>query len=221
MQLFERLRRDSAPEWRAYTEHAFVTGMADGTLPKECFQHYLVQDYLFLIQFARAHALAVYKSRNLAEMRGCLEGLKAILDTEMNLHLKLCAEWGLDADAIENTPEAMATIAYTRYVLEAGQAGDILDLFVALAPCMVGYSDIALRIIDLPNGNSDDNPYAVWIREYASVEYTEVAKGTVELLDSLAETSFTEARYPRLLELFRQATRLEADFWQMGVTLAD
>lgn len=221
MKLFNRLKQDCAEDWHSYTQHAFVEGMADGTLPKECFQHYLVQDYLFLIQFARAHALAVYKSRNLSEMRGCLEGLKAILDVEMNLHLKLCAEWGLNAEEIEATPEAMSTIAYTRYVLEAGQAGDILDLFTALSPCMIGYADIADRIIKLPNGNSDDNPYAAWIREYASDEYQEIAKSTGELLDQLAETTFTEARYPRLLELFRQATRLEADFWQMGMTLAD
>jgi len=221
MTLFERLKSDCMAEWKSYAEHEFVERMGDGTLPKECFQHYLVQDYLFLIQFARAHALAVYKSRNLEEMRGCLEGLKAILDTEMQLHLKLCAEWGLKPDEIEKTPEAMATIAYTRYVLEAGQAGDILDLFVALSPCMVGYAEIGERLSKLPKGQSGDNPYVVWISEYASEGYQEVAQGTVELLDKLAETSFTQARYPRLLELFRQATRLEADFWTMGMKLAE
>ena len=220
MNLFERLKTDCATEWKSYAEHEFVERMGDGSLPKECFQHYLVQDYLFLIQFARAHALAVYKSRNLAEMRGCLESLKAILDTEMQLHLKLCAEWGLSADEVEAKPEAMATIAYTRYVLEAGQAGDILDLFVALAPCMIGYAEIGERLSKLPKGKAEDNPYSVWIAEYASEGYQEIAQGTRDLLDQLAETAFTEARYPRLLELFRQATRLEADFWTMGMELS-
>jgi thiaminase/transcriptional activator TenA len=221
MNLFNRLKADCSADWNAYTHHAFVEGMGDGTLPEKSFQHYLVQDYLFLIQFARAHALAVYKARNLAEMRGALEGLKAILDTEMNLHLKLCAEWGLNAEEVENTPEAKPTIAYTRYVLEAGQAGDMLDLFVALSPCMIGYAEIGKRLIALPDGNSDDNPYAVWIREYASDGYQDLATDTGALLDRLAERSLTEARYPQLLELFRQATRLEADFWEMGMTLAD
>jgi hypothetical protein len=49
----------SASEWRAYTEHPFTTGMADGALTESAFRHYLVQDYLFLIEFARAYALAV------------------------------------------------------------------------------------------------------------------------------------------------------------------
>jgi len=221
MKLFNRLKSDCLEDWKTYSEHEFVERMGDGTLEKASFQHYLIQDYLFLIQFARAYALAIYKSRNLEEMRGCLEGLKAILDTEMQLHLKLCAEWGLNAEEIEKTPEAKSTIAYTRYVLEAGQAGDILDLFVALSPCMIGYAEIGERLSKLPKGTSDGNPYTVWISEYASQGYQEVAQGAGELLDTLAETSFTEARYPRLLELFRQATRLEADFWTMGMELAD
>lgn len=221
MNLFNRLKKDCISEWNAYAEHEFVEQMGDGSLPEASFRHYLIQDYLFLIQFARAYALAVYKSRNLTEMRGCLEGLKAILDTEMHLHLKLCVEWGLDAQEIEKTPEAKSTIAYTRYVLEAGQAGDILDLFVALSPCMIGYAEIGERLSKLPNGQSEDNSFTVWISEYASKEYQEVAKGAGALLDTLAETSFTEARYPRLLELFRQATRLEADFWTMGMELSD
>ena len=221
MILFNRLKSDCTTDWKSYAEHEFVEKMGDGTLAKESFQHYLVQDYLFLIQFARAYALAVYKSRNLAEMRGCLEGLKAILDTEMQLHLKLCSEWGLDEQAIVKTPEAKSTIAYTRYVLEAGQAGDILDLFVALSPCMIGYAEIGTRLSALPKGQSKDNPYTVWISEYASDGYQEVARGAGKLLDDLAETSFTETRYPRLLQLFRQATRLEADFWSMGMELAD
>jgi hypothetical protein len=66
---FERLRAEASAEWRAYTEHPFTNGMADGSLPEAAFCHYLVQDYLFLIEFARAYALSVYKSPSLADMR--------------------------------------------------------------------------------------------------------------------------------------------------------
>ncbi len=219
--LFDRLKADCAEDWNAYCLHPFVEGMGDGTLAKPSFQHYLVQDYLFLIQFARAYALAVYKAPSLTLMRHCLDGLKAILDEEMQLHLKLCADWGLSPDDVEKTPEARATLAYTRYVLEAGQAGDLLDLFTALSPCMIGYAEIGARLSKLPNGLSIDNPYKVWIAEYANPGYQELAENTKALLDTLAESSLTDARYPRLLELFRQATRLEADFWQMGIDIAD
>ncbi|MED5360546.1 MAG: thiaminase II, partial [Pseudomonadota bacterium] len=67
--LFERLKATCAKDWKRYTHHDFVAGIADGTLPEAAFRHYLIQDYLFLIQFARAYALAVYKSDKLADMR--------------------------------------------------------------------------------------------------------------------------------------------------------
>jgi TENA/THI-4/PQQC family len=91
--------------------------MADGLLAEAAFRHYLGQDYLFLIEFARAYALAVYKAPKLADMREAAAGLSAILDVEMNLHLKLCAGWGLSPHDLERAPPAIEMLAYTRYVL--------------------------------------------------------------------------------------------------------
>src|SRR6201991_4019644 len=125
--------------------------MADGSLPQAAFRHYLVQDYLFLIEFARAYALAVYKSPTLAEMREAASGLSAILDVEMNLHVKLCADWGLSPRDLEQTPPASEMLAYTRYVLDAGMRGDLLTLGVALAPCVIGYAEIAARLAACPS----------------------------------------------------------------------
>src|SRR5712691_11457395 len=109
MSFFERLKTAASAEWRAYSEHRFTDGMADGTLAEAAFRHYLVQDYLFLIEFARAYALAVYKSPQLADMREGAAGLSAILDVEMNLHVKLCAGWGLSPHDLEQAPPASET----------------------------------------------------------------------------------------------------------------
>lgn len=215
--LFDRLKSDCADDWQDYTHHGFVEGMGDGTLPMAAFKDYLVQDYLFLIQFARAYALSIYKSRNLSEMRQGLEGLKAILDVEMDLHVRLCAKWGLSQSDLEQVPEKTQTIAYTRFVLDAGNAGDLLDLYVALAPCMIGYGEIGAR---LSSANVGDTPYAEWIGEYASDGYQELVQHTIANLDSLASSMMTEARYPKLKLLFAAATRLESDFWQMGLDAA-
>ncbi|MEL6946334.1 MAG: thiaminase II [Pseudomonadota bacterium] len=217
MSLFERLKSDCSDAWASYTHHPFVERMGDGTLPQAAFRDYLVQDYLFLIQFARAYAVAIYKGRSLAEMCHGLDGLKAILDVEMDLHVRLSAEWGLSAGDLERAPEKGATVAYTRFVLDAGMAGDLLDLYVALAPCMIGYGEIGVR---LSKKAAQTNPYTVWINEYASDGYQEITKATVDNLDHLAAEIMTEARYPRLVHLFRAATLLEADFWQMGLDAA-
>jgi thiaminase (transcriptional activator TenA) len=78
---------------------------------RRAFCHYLVQDYLFLIEFARAYALSIYKSPKLADMREAAAGLSAILDIEMNLHVKLCAGWGLSPSDLEQTPPAAEMLA--------------------------------------------------------------------------------------------------------------
>src|SRR5436309_14429997 len=158
MSFFERLKTAAAPEWRAYTEHPFTNALADGSLTEAAFRHYLVQDYLFLIEFARAYALSVYKSPKLADMREAAAGLSAILDIEMNLHVKLCAGWGLSPSDLEQTPPAVEMLAYTRYVLDAGMRGDLLALKVALAPCVIGYAEIATRLASRPDAHAATNP---------------------------------------------------------------
>jgi thiaminase/transcriptional activator TenA len=149
-------------------------------------------------------------------MREAAAGLSAILDVEMNLHVKLCAGWGLSPDDLERAPPASEMLAYTRYVLDAGMRGDLLALKVALAPCVIGYAEIATRLAAKPHAMAATNPYHVWIGEYAGAPYQEVAAKARAHLDDLAERYVTPAREAELIAIFREATRLEADFWEMG-----
>jgi len=212
---YERLKDAAAAEWRAYVEHPFTAAMADASLPQAAFRHYLVQDYLFLIEFARAYALAVYKAPQLSDMRDAAAGLAAILDVEMNLHVKLCAGWGLAPADLERAIPAAETLAYTRYVLDTGMRGDLLALKVALAPCVIGYAEIGTRLAAAARGGAA-NPYRVWIDEYAGAAYQEVAAKARADLDRLAARYVTPAREGELVAVFKEATRLEADFWEMG-----
>jgi len=216
MGFFARLKAEASAEWQAYVEHPFTDGMADGSLPEAAFRVIIVQDYLFLIEFARAYALSIYKSPTLDDMREGAAGVSAILDVEMGLHLKLCAGWGLSPDTLEQAPPAGEMLAYTRYVLDAGMRGDLLALKVALAPCVIGYAEIAARLATRPMAVAATNPYRVWIAEYAGQAYQEVAAKARAHLDRLAERYATPARQAELITIFREATRLEADFWEMG-----
>ncbi|MEL6289729.1 MAG: thiaminase II [Pseudomonadota bacterium] len=216
MTFFDDLKAGAAEPWRAYTEHRFTDAMADASLPEAAFKTYLVQDYLFLIEFARAYALAAYKAPSLADMRDAVASISAIVDVEMNLHLGLCEKWGLSPAEIEAAPAAPETLAYTRYVLETGMRGDLLALKVALSPCVIGYAEIATRLSAVPGALDDANPYAVWISEYTGDEYRAVAAAAVSQLDTLAERYATPARRDELQRIFAEASRLEADFWEMG-----
>ncbi len=215
--LFTRLRSTCADDWAAYVDHPFVEQLAAGTLPERCFRHYLIQDYLFLIHYSRAWALAVYKADNLADMRAAAGLLNGLLDHEMALHVSYCESWGIDLEQLERTPEARANMAYTRYVLERGLAGDALDLLVALAPCVLGYAEIGRARIAHPATRLEGNPYRAWLEMYADREMQQLAAAVAARMQRLAEQRMGEGRYASLVRTFTDATRLEVGFWDMGL----
>ncbi len=224
--LFARLKATCAEDWAAYVDHGFVRQLADGSLPDACFRHYLAQDYLFLMHFSRAYALAVFKSERLEDMRQAAATLDALLNSEMSLHVAYCARWGLDEGQMAAVPEAEQNMAYTRFVLERGLSGDLLDLLAALAPCVVGYGEIGARLIEAPAARLDGNPYKDWIEVYGGAEYQEVAQGAVDQLDRVARQRIGEdpaasGRWQSLCTTFRSATRLEIGFWDMGLNPPD
>jgi thiaminase (transcriptional activator TenA) len=49
--------------------------------------------------------------------------------------------------------------------------GDLLALKVALAPCVIGYAEIATRLASQPGAHVATNPYRAWIAEYAGAPY--------------------------------------------------
>lgn len=218
---FTDLTDACAQEWRDYIEHDFVRQLAAGTLEDDAFRHYLKQDYLFLMHFGRAYALAVYKSRDMAELRHSMEGLKTIIDVELGLHIDYCREWGISEGDLADLPEARATMAYTRYVLDTGNRGDLLDMHVALAPCLVGYGVISQWQAKQPfTVRGDANPFDKWLQMYESDAFQGAMRDEIAWLDArLADV--TPERFAQLTTIFRDATRLEIDFWQMGLDRAD
>ena len=94
--------------------------------------------------------------------------------------------------------------------------GDLLALKVALAPCVIGYAEIATRLASHPNALAATNRYRVWTSEYAGAPYQDVAAKMAAHLEGLADRYATPAREAELVAIFKEATRLEADFWEMG-----
>ena len=222
-QVFSALKASCPELWDAYVRHDFVRALGAGDLAEACFRHYLGQDYIFLIHFARAYALAAFKSDELDDLRGAAATLHALIDSEIALHVKYCAGWGLSEAEMAALPEAAANLAYTRFVLDAGMAGDLLDLLVALAPCVMGYAEIGTWLAaDPASDRTDQNPYHDWIALYAGAEYQEVARGACAQLDRVAARRLgaeptASPRWARLAETFGTATRLEVGFWDMGL----
>ncbi|KAL2358697.1 Phosphomethylpyrimidine kinase-domain-containing protein [Cryomyces antarcticus] len=199
-------REDVKEAWLEHTEHAFVAGLADGTLPLETFKYYLIQDYLYLIHFARANALAAYKVKSLDDV-AMSASIVTHINEEVKLHLKYCEEFGVSKEEIESTQESQACTAYTRYVLDIGHSEDWLALQISMLPCLIGYGEIARRLHNDPNTEREGNRYWQWILNYVADDYTEAVRVGSDLVEKHAVRQ-SPNRIEELVRIFVHATKV-------------
>ncbi len=211
----------SCPQvWQDYTTHQFVQQIAAGNLPKNAFYHYLVQDYLYLVEYAKAWALGVVKADTPEEMSYCSQAVDGLVNMELKLHLQLCAQEGIDKAHILNSQADLEMLAYTRYLLAEGHNAGFLDLLAIVAPCAFGYGEIGLKLgQQKPVAN---NPYQMWIDTYAGAEYQDFchtfgAFFEQALVARLGKNYMQTPMWQTLCKKYRIASQLEIAFWQMGV----
>src|SRR5690606_31614112 len=179
-ELFTRLRAATLDDWKPYIDHPFVRGLGDGTLPKSAFLHYLRQDYVYLHHYARAFALGVVKANTLQETRLCAQIMHGLAVTELPLHGGICPREGISEDAAYATEEEPVDLAYTRHVLDCGQARVFLDRLTAVVPCAHGYGEIGLILAATDTAGT---PYQEWIDTYAGADYQEMCHTVGRLFD--------------------------------------
>ncbi|AGH81064.1 transcriptional activator [Psychromonas sp. CNPT3] len=219
---YQDLIKACEQDWAAYTEHEFVRLLATGELPQPCYLHYLKQDFLFLKQYARAYALAIYKARTLAEMRQFLPSVQALLQEEISHHVRYCNDWGLTELDLEAQTEEVGTVAYTRYVLDTGMSGDVVQLYTALAPCFIGYAQIGRALVMDKRTLKEGNPYTSWIDLYSGDDLQQSTLESQQYLDVLlADIDVHSAQGKTLIEVFRNATRMEIAFWEQSLKIRD
>ncbi|RFD21157.1 thiaminase II [Komagataeibacter melaceti] len=208
-----RLRNDCMAQWMEFVRHPFVRSVGDGTLAPEAFRNFLIQDYLYLIQYTRACALAVHKADTVTGMRHAAHLLSGILNTELSMHVAYCAGWGIDETALEQAEESLELLAYSRFILDRAQTGDLLDLLVTMAPCLIGYAELGARLHADPATKREGNPYWSWIALYGGAEYTELVEEGIHRLEKVGAACGAQARYPALVREFATSVRLETAFW--------
>src|SRR5690606_28358559 len=207
------LREIADPIWEAQHEHPFVRGIGDGTLDVEKFGHWLRQDYLYLIDYARLFAAGVLKAPDLPTMNTMAEMVHAILHMEMDLHRSYVAEFGITTEDLERETKAPTCQGYTDFLLRTATTGDFAELLAALLPCIWGYAEVGARLEQ--RGMPDDERYARWIGMYASEEFAQLGEWCRDLVDRVASGMPDDARR-RMEEAFVTSSRYELAFWEMA-----
>ncbi|KJL02610.1 MULTISPECIES: thiaminase II [Priestia] len=213
MKFSERLYEKLQPIWRQNHNHPFVQGMGDGTLEKEKFRFYMIQDYLYLIDYAKLFAIGAMKATDLQTMGKFAALLDSTLNEEMSLHREYAKKFQISEKELEKAQPSPTTLAYTHYMLHVGQSGTLAELVAALLPCMWSYWEIGKELSEKPGAENEF--YREWIEMYSSEEFGELATWCINLFDSLTEDK-SEAELEKLEEIFLNTTRFEYMFWDMA-----
>lgn len=214
MTVSQRLREAARPIWDRCLRHPFVTGIGDGTLPVEKFQYFMLQDYLYLFDYARVFALGVVKAREAALMRTFAQNVDAILGGEMNIHRAYMARLGISEEQVLAVKPALDNLSYTHYMLSVAERGGPREIVAAILACSWSYAEIGTALAAIP-GAADHSFYGEWIQGYASEDYGETNRALIELMDRLAAEA-PEAELAHLTEIFVNCSRYELGFWDMA-----
>lgn len=210
-----KLLHSAAQIWNEYLEHPFVKGIADGTLSLSKFKFYMLQDYLYLYDYARVFSLGAAKAYGEESMRYFSRAVTAILDGEMEIHRTYMKKLGIEEKEAEGTKPSLDTLAYTSYMMRVAYEKDALAAAVSILACALSYEWIANKITEWNPGAKDHPFFGEWIRGYSSAEYTDGNRALILLTEALAKNCSKE-RMSGLSEIFLNCSRFEKRFWDMA-----
>ena len=194
---------------RAILAHPFLSELAAGTLPPSSFQHYILQDSLYLAEYARVLAIAAARAPDAAGRLEFSDGAKVAVQVEEGLHQAFFAQFGVSADMAATVEPSPAGLGYTGYLASLAATRTYEELIAGILPCFWVYWDVGCAI--RPQAVSP-NPYAPWIDTYAAPEFGEATDRVRALVDASAEAASPAVR-DAMAQAFRVATRYEWMFW--------
>jgi thiaminase/transcriptional activator TenA len=198
--------------YRAILAHPFLTGLVNGSLERESFQFYVIQDAHYLREYARALSVAAARAPTELDIAMFARHAEGAVAVERSLHESFFADFGLRAEDIARAPLAPTNLAYTSYLLATAYGGSFAELLGAVLPCYWVYWEVGKELL---KRGSPDPLYARWIETYGGEEFGEIARAVLALADRIGP-ELSPAERERAADHFATTSRYEWMFWEMG-----
>jgi len=198
--------------YRAILEHPFITGLTDGTLPAESFAFYVVQDALYLRNYARALAAVGSRAPSAAAAQMFARHSADAIAVELELHASLLTELGISKESLQAAEPAPTNLAYSSYLLATARGGSYAEGVGAVLPCYWIYWEVGKELLQR---GSPDPRYQRWIGTYGAAEFGEVVAAVVAETDRIGP-GLSAGDRALVRRHFRTTSRYELMFWDMG-----
>ncbi len=200
------------PIYTQILRHPFVTGLTDGSLSRDRFVFYAVQDALYLREFARGLALAAAKAPEDDWIIMFSDHAANALRVERSLHESFFKDFGLSPADVAATPLAPTNLAYTSYLLAVTHGAPFHEGLAALLPCYWIYWEVGKA---LERAGSPNPLYGRWIATYASEDFGAVVRAVLAATDAIA-ARLQPAERAAMERHVLATSRYEWMFWDMG-----
>ena len=214
MSFARSLKAKAGNVWEDGYNHPFVQELGAGTLSKERFKFWLLQDYLYLLQYAKVFAMATVKSDTEEIMTNFTSIQHYIFSSEMNVHREYMAKFGVTKEEISAVKASLYNRTYTANMLSYGLTGSLVEILATIFPCAWTYSDYGRRLKEQYAGNLENNFYKTWIEKYASDDFASSFDWICDTLDILVEKMDDKQR-EKIADIFTSSVEFEYLFWDM------
>ena len=209
------LKEKALKVWEDGYNHPFVQELGKGTLDKEKFKFYLLQDYLYVLQYAKVFAIAAVKSDTEELMAGFTKSQYFSLTKELDLHRKYMTTFGITEKEFLSVKPSLFNRTYTANMLSFGLTGGLAEVLAAVFPCAWTYADYGKRLKEQYAANLDGNFYKSWIEAYSSDEFSASFQWFYEALDKLTINMPGKER-EKIEDIFISSVEFEYLFWDMS-----
>lgn len=201
--------------WEKYNEHPFIREIEKGTLDKEKFRYYIIQDYLYLEDYAKAFAIGIAKAKSYETTKLFSGYITLLTSGEMDIHRGYMGKFEVTQEELDKTPRALDNLSYTSYMLRVAYEESEAEILAAIMSCAVSYEYIAKKIVKNNPSIIDHEFYGDWVKGYSSKEYTEENIILLETLDKLTK-DYGKDQIDHLIDIFVACSRYEYNFWEMS-----
>lgn len=208
-----KLKRRGKRIWAAIDGHAFLRELHAGTLPMHRFTYFILQDYVYLLDFAQVLCQGGAKSPDLATLELFARHALGAVEVERSFHASFGKSLGLSGKQLDAVPKGPITQAYIGHLQSVARSGTLGEMVAAVLPCYWIYGEVGRRLYR--NRPRKPKIYRQWIETYASEGFWQPVREQIQLMDRLGAAASGSER-TRMTAHFMLSSRYEFMFWDQA-----
>lgn len=215
MGFVQKCIENSLPIWEQCMETPFLQGIADGTLPEECFKGYIVDDSLYLREYTKVFAWGILHATDMQEIRAYYSLLSFVNEAEDCTRLYYLQRYQLTDEQIQQLPLRKENKDYVDTMINAAQNGQgSAECMMACLPCMLSYGWIFEKMRK-EKPRSEQTQYSRFVCDYGSEEYTALCRQWIDFAEKSC-ANLTAEQKEKCMKIFYDCSVHELKFWQMS-----